>query len=1562
MGKQAMQENMLLVPEDSGGDSICYHLVLFSDSEEMHNLWLPVAPDGFFRFTDKPEHQFLSILAKNGQWVVVCKAPAFFQDVPLEQSREIALKDGQLLKIGSDDRTYALYVEKVCMEQNIYRNYSIYSDVEISVGSELHNDICYKNPYVSSKDAVLQRTDGQWRIQDCGSVYGVFINGIKKNAASLKTGDVVCIMGLRMIIGTSFLSINDGANKVTVNQRILQKTSPDRNGYNHYPGQELGDQADIYFNRLPRKRLNMPQKTISVEAPPMSMDQKQMPLMLRMGSSVVMGGVAALAGNFMNLISSVMFPFLSSKYTEKQRQEYEHLRVSKYKEYLQNKRNEIQDVCLEEKNYLNQKYPVSHNVIDTVKKKVRLWERRPVDSDFLQIRLGTGECSLTAKIEYPARRFTLESDELEEEMYKLVESPRYIDEVPIVLSMADTRVCGLLGQREQTIAYIRQLLLQISAFHSYDEVKTAFFLDREELVHLEEVRYLPHAWDDQRTIRLIATDEAEAQKLGEYLKEQISGDKDGEKNLAKILKKRPYYVIFALNKKLFENYEALKEVLQSGDSCGISIITAYDDLPKEAQKIITLEPNQKGVYTTMSADGGEDARFSVDVCHENELNEALRILANTRLKTSAQAQELPKMITFLEMFKVGQIEQLNPLKRWSESNPVKSLAAPVGVSADGSLFMLDLHEKRQGPHGLVAGMTGSGKSEFLITYILSMAVNYHPDEVAFVLIDYKGGGLADAFENPRTGVKLPHLAGTITNLDGASIQRSLMSIESELVRRQKVFSEVSKAFDEGSMNIYTYQKLYRAGRVSEPMPHLFIVSDEFAELKQQQPEFMEKLISAARIGRSLGIHLILATQKPSGVVNDQIRSNTKFRVCLRVQDRSDSQDMLKRPEAAELTDTGRFYLQVGYNEYFALGQSAWCGADYEPQDTVPVQRDDAVEFLDMTGQVVAQNKPKVKKSRSGKTQIGAVVQYLSDLAETQKIQSRSLGVKPLPAKIEYADLAAEYGERVKGNAALIGLADDPMNQTQLPLYLDLMSFHHMALVGLAGSGKSNFFKTLLYSLVMKHTPEEVNFYILDLSGGVLSAFKNVPHCGAYLTKENELDFDRLLDLVQDIVEERKMLFAEEDVYSYDDYVNVRKLPIVLVILDGWTNIHDFVKGQQYSLGISKYMREAANYGVRFMFSANHQNEFSSKVNQEVDYKIALQAKDKFEYNDILSLRNAILPPELPGRGLCDMGGRALEYQVAAPYCKLEVQAQAVRLREDLQNRSAQLWDCKAAKCLTTVDNNLEYDDFCASFTLDRIPLGFSVQTMQSVAMPLQQLHTMSLFFGNPVGIEPVIFNVLSAFHREKAEVMVLRRTAGTLFDRSGERKLQDLYGDRYNVLDTTVENVSKLFEHLVTEYIPKYRIPYRNEYCELHGIPATDKGRTVKAAKYIRSKTTPLLVLFESFADLAAADRDAIFADVFGMLRGFNIYFAGCFYPEDESISANRVFRSFNQDDFSLLFGGQFHKQWVTSIPSEFRKMEKVNPNYNRFVMKYRSECHRMVMPCGELISTDIDPDEKGII
>lgn len=289
------------------------------------------------------------------------------------------------------------------------------------------------------------------------------------------------------------------------------------------------------------------------------------------------------------------------------------------------------------------------------------------------------------------------------------------------------------------------------------------------------------------------------------------------------------------------------------------------------------------------------------------------------------------------------------------------------------------------------------------------------------------------------------------------------------------------------------------------MPHLFVISDEFAELKSQQPDFMDELISTARIGRSLGVHLILATQKPSGVVNDQIWSNTKFRVCLKVQSKADSMDMLKRPEAAEIKETGRFYLQVGYNEYFALGQSAWCGADYFPQEEVQVQEDNSVEFLDRVGQTTLEVKPKNKLGKAESKQLVAIVQYLSDLAKRERIEPRSLWLEPLKDRIELEELQNTFYKKPdSGVTALVGMVDDPELQRQFPLVLNLQEYRNFLVVGSSGSGKTTFLRTLLYSLVKYYNPEEVNFYLMDFSGGALSAIATPRIAAPILQKKMRL--------------------------------------------------------------------------------------------------------------------------------------------------------------------------------------------------------------------------------------------------------------------------------------------------------------------------------------------------------------------------------------------------------------------------------------------------------------------------
>ena len=400
---------------------------------------------------------------------------------------------------------------------------------------------------------------------------------------------------------------------------------------------------------------------------------------------------------------------------------------------------------------------------------------------------------------------------------------------------------------------------------------------------------------------------------------------------------------------------------------GISLIIIDNkivNIPDQCQSFVQLSEAKCEYFESLV--NNKPIQFEMDKNYIDYFSCAKK-LANIPIKIISKTEgQLPDKLGFLEMYDVGKIEQLNIKNRWEKNNPIQSLGVPVGYNQNGDKLIIDLHEKYHGPHGLIAGMTGSGKSEFLITYILSMALNFHPYEVQFILIDYKGGGLAGAFENEISHIKLPHLVGTITNLDANEIKRSLSSIESELKRRQRAFNEAREISGESTIDIYKYQKMYREGIVKEPVSHLFIISDEFAELKNQQPEFMVQLISTARIGRSLGVHLILATQKPSGVVDPQIWSNTRFRVCLRVQEKSDSNEVIKSPDAAYLKQTGRFYFQVGFNEIYELGQAAWAGGMYVPSEKNKKNINDSIDFINNIGDIIksVEKKKKIEKTNS----------------------------------------------------------------------------------------------------------------------------------------------------------------------------------------------------------------------------------------------------------------------------------------------------------------------------------------------------------------------------------------------------------------------------------------------------------------------------------------------------------------------------------------------------------------------------------------------------------------------
>lgn len=265
---------------------------------------------------------------------------------------------------------------------------------------------------------------------------------------------------------------------------------------------------------------------------------------------------------------------------------------------------------------------------------------------------------------------------------------------------------------------------------------------------------------------------------------------------------------------------------------------------------------------------------------------------------------------------------------------------------------------------------------------------------------------------------------------------------------------------ESTVDIYKYQKYYRKGLVNEAISHLYIISDEFAELKSQQPDFMEELISTARIGRSLGVHLILATQKPSGVVDDQIWSNSRFKVCLKVQTPDDSNELLKRPEAAYIKETGRFYLQVGYNESFELGQSAWAGAKYIPTDRIMKNIDDSIKFINNNGDTIKTITDNVKETseKDYGDQLTNIVKTLYNIALREKIEFKQLWLPSIPKEIYLANLVKKYNYRSEPYeiCPVIGEYDLPKEQLQKLLTINFTTTGNLIIYGNPGSGKKTY--------------------------------------------------------------------------------------------------------------------------------------------------------------------------------------------------------------------------------------------------------------------------------------------------------------------------------------------------------------------------------------------------------------------------------------------------------------------------------------------------------------------------
>lgn len=1218
---------------------------------------------------------------------------------------------------------------------NTFVQKKVEDDKVLKIGRDSNDDIMC---LAINKDKVeLSYKNGRFHIKSVNNIVPIYVNRLLKNDIDLNNFDCVFVCGIKIVPCKDTIFINNINGKVNFNSKYLSDVFNEQlvvaqvdNDFSNFV--DFYD-SDKYFFKSPVFQHKADELKINIIEPPQQEEKDRESVIMTIVPTFLMSTVSFVStiysvrqfnkGQISSedlvtsviisvtiLLAGVFWPFIEKwvnniKATAKNR-----IRKKKYLKYLDEKEEIFKKASTEQKVSLTMNNPpLSECKNILTERKPELFNRNIDNDNFLKLRLGNGKVKLDCNLDFKKQEYVIEKDPLIENLEQLIDKYEYIEDVPFLLSLKEKSVCAFIIENNLLDDYYNSILLQILTYHSYLDLKIVVLTSK--ISGLSYLKNTNHCWNNDRDIRYYATNVNDAQNLSSILERELT-----QRKLKEEKQSSPYYLIISDCINIYRNLNIVDDVINYGVNYNFGLLmfdTKIANIPNKCPHFVSIFKNE-GASFDINMSASNINHFKPEfISNEKgvDIYQCAKLLSNIPLSNNDNISlSLPDNYGFLEMYNIGNIEQLNIGIRWDNSDLYNSLAAPLGIDANGNIIYLDLHEKNHGPHGLIAGMTGSGKSELIITYILSMSVNYRPDEVQFVLIDYKGGGLAGAFENRKTGLKLPHLVGTITNLDKSEMKRTLVSIKSELQRRQRLFNEAKESLDSGNIDIYKYQRLFREGKIGKNLSHLFIICDEFAELKAQQPDFMEELVSAARIGRSLGIHLILSTQKPSGIVDDQIWSNSKFKISCKVQTTEDSNEVIRKPDAAFLKESGRFYLQVGYDEYFIEGQAAYTGNIYTPAATFTAKIDNSISFINDSGEAIRNvkiNQEDKKMQKSLGDELNNVLKHIISVAEQRNIKTEQLWLNNVPHIVYQNNLSSKYLIKPIPFVInpLIGEFDDPKNQRQGPVCIDITNNGNLSIFGSAGSGKTTLLSTFIYASIVYHNCYELNMYIIDCGTEKLTLFQNSPQVGEVLTISDSEKIKYLFYMISEEMTKRQKFYSQNG----NDFLSEVKqgaasfsnMIIIINDIDAFKEVYDELYDEQFV----SITRNCSKYGIYFIVSALTVNSLGFLADGNFPQKLVLNLNDSSDY--LVIFNNPPIPNKNPGRGIIKLD-EPFEFQTALVFREIDYSKNMNYIFEQL-NRFLK----NHAKKIPIVPKHVTFDLIENSISsLDAVPLGIDEKTAQ----------------------------------------------------------------------------------------------------------------------------------------------------------------------------------------------------------------------------------------------------------
>ena len=1143
----------------------------------------------------------------------------------------------------SGDMDLVLYVSS--SDSLSEKGYKLPYNCRYTIGRSDENDFCIKSPCVSRTHCNIISESGQVRVEDTGSKNGIFLNGKRVAKAVLRSGDTLAILGFRIRLLNGMLYFDNADDLLIFHQ------SEEINTYNvSMASDEEISGGFIRFRRTPRTREALPSSEIVLAAAP-SKGQRferrggRLASLLGTGAMFVTSTMvsavspALLAARAAGLISPIAGFASSTSAGKKQKirsEEYIKKREEKYGAYIADQKAKIKTIADIQQKILNDENPSPDEVLTrALEIKRSLWERSASDGDFLKVRIGMGYDDLCVNIKAPASAVgaRMDEDEVADLSEAIINETRIVDNIPARLDLRKYGTIGFIGSRKKVVDMVKNMLISLTALHSYEEVKIIGMFGETEKDIWSDLRWLPHIMDDNRQSRYLSFDKNGAERLcdlfGSILEDRIvAGD-----SYARQSPPLPHLVFLFGSPEMIQENKIHNKLRLAGASMGVTCLFLFDEM--------RYMPNYCGYFIETEGEHGPVAYerdkinyrfyFTPDPpVSKSSFETYTRRLSAIRSIKLTEASGIPSAMTFLQGYNVSSVNELDIKSRWASSDPSVSLAVPIGAMADDKLFSLDIHENAHGPHGLIAGTTGSGKSEAIQSWLLSLAVNFHPHDVSFILIDFKGGGMANLLD------PLPHTIGKITNL-GSDIDRIRMMFVSEKNRRMRIFEEC------GARDITHYRELYKKGKAAEILPHLVIVSDEFAELKKHQPDFLNGLISVAVVGRSLGLHLVLATQEPSGIVDDQITSNTNFKLCLMVKTAASSKAMIGTPDAAEIRQAGRAIIKAETKKgasYYETVQTFWSGAPYLGK-AEEEQLGNSARIVGIDGErskVVDNEKTRFKPECD---ELTAIVRCICKTADDMGIVPVESPLKaPLPDSITLAEISSDcsfdgssWNRSSDWLRIPVGLYDMPHLQKQDIQYMDFAEQGHLGIFGIPSSGKTNLLKTIILSLGMNFTPKDINIYIIDCGGKSTNVFRGMPHVGGIAFDGEDEKIEKLQKLILDEMDRRNTAFLDNYVTSLTAYRETGRhdMPAIFLAIDNLPGfIMSYPESEGFLLSIAK---NASAYGIYMLFTANGPSEVKYKILQNIKYSASFELKDRGDYNTIVGKPENVQLPSKTGTAL-----------------------------------------------------------------------------------------------------------------------------------------------------------------------------------------------------------------------------------------------------------------------------------------------------------------------------------------